>query len=128
MKAVRPNSSLRRSQGSPRRTVLLLALGTLGSVLITASPDVTADGVVSGTVYQDANNNGVHDPAEPGVPGVIVAAGASSTLTNADGAWSMSLSGEVRVRVVTGWYRSQCGSLNCLPAPATTRTSLSKRR
>jgi protocatechuate 3,4-dioxygenase beta subunit len=53
---------------------------------------------VNGTVYGDTNNNGVQDPGEPGIGGVLITLEGFdvlgnrvtlTTVTNADGTWTM---------------------------------------
>ena len=83
MKAVPRARSVRRphSRSPPAAQCtsaagVVLSLATLGTVLCTAPPRRSAAGVVSGTVYRDANNNGVRDAGEPGVGDIVVTAGA----------------------------------------------------
>ena len=116
MKAV-PGGARPRTPRPLRRIAALLALGALGTVILTTAPDAGAAGVVTGTVYRDANNNGVRDNGEPGVGGIVVSGGGTSTLTNSDGAWSMTFTGTVSLRIATGWYRSQCDELDCPAGP-----------
>jgi len=106
-----------RARRSYRRVASLLALGTLGTVVLVTAQDAGAAGIVSGTVYRDANNNGVRDNGEPGVGGIVVSAGEASTLTADDGTWSITATGSVNLRVTTGWYRSQCDQLSCPVGP-----------
>ena len=117
MKAVTVSARPKRARRFMRRAATMVALGSLGTAFIATAPVANAAGVVSGTVYRDANNNGVRDAGEPGVGNIVISAGASSVVTNANGAWAMTLVGNVEVRVVTGWYRSQCNDLNCPVGP-----------
>jgi protocatechuate 3,4-dioxygenase beta subunit len=49
------------------------------------------NGVISGTVYNDANGNGSFDSGESGIPGVTVSRGGGNTITtNASGVYSFS--------------------------------------
>ncbi len=47
------------------------------------------DGAAWGRVYDDRNGNGRLDDDEPGLPGVIVRAGALVAVTGADGRWTL---------------------------------------
>ncbi|MGE3588499.1 MAG: hypothetical protein AB7L17_12310, partial [Ilumatobacteraceae bacterium] len=76
-----------------------------------------ATGLISGTVYRDLDNDGVRDPREPGVAGVVVASGDVRDVTDSNGSWSFTQSGTVKLAVTTGWYRSQCDAVDC-PAGA----------
>jgi hypothetical protein len=97
---------------------VLLALAAVGvGVMVRSGAD--AAGVVSGTVYRDANANGVRDRGEVGVGDIVVSAGSVSTVTSANGHWTLILDGgsASTVRVVTGWYRTQCSQLSCPAGP-----------
>ena len=73
------------------------SLGWVGAGLALAAP--AAETVaISGTVFADANLDGVQDPSEPGVPGVVVdltdAAGAvASVATDGDGHYEFAVPG-----------------------------------
>jgi hypothetical protein len=69
-------------------------------------------------VFHDLNNNGVRDTGEVGIPGVVVNAFGPAVTTDVDGKWTMNVAGrELKVRVSTGWYRSQCDDLDCPAGP-----------
>ena len=75
---------------------------------------------ISGYVYRDANDNGVRDADEVGVPGIRVRHGSGSvtTVTAADGSCTLTgLPATATSAVETGWLRSQC-------PPASTPTSI----
>jgi|GEM_PF-6452990 len=59
----------------------------------TVAPCAVAPGSIGGVVFDDANGNGVQDPGEPGIGGVVVTVTDSNgntftTVTNADGSYS----------------------------------------
>ena len=62
--------ALRRPDGP----VFAGIVGGVGTLPERAGPDLA--GLISGTVFEDANNNGVQDGGEPGIPGVTVKLGA----------------------------------------------------
>jgi hypothetical protein len=79
---------------------------------------------VSGVVYWDRDNDGVHDVDEPGVAGLAVhwSGGNSTPATVTNGAGSYTLAGLTaggsgKVVVETGWFRSQCAKLSCASGP-----------
>lgn len=79
-------------------------------------------GEINGTVFYDINNNGVHDPGEPGMEGLLVRFGTGSSapqaFTDADGRFEFTgLSGTANLEVFTGWFRSQCDSMFCPAGP-----------
>lgn len=62
---------------------------------------------VTGTVFVDANANGVRDPGEPGLPGVVVSNQDTVVVTDASGAFRMAKPGTGIVFVSTpDGYRS----------------------
>ena len=64
---------------------------------------------MSGHLYRDLDNDGVRDPDEPPVPGVVIRSGPRSTITDDSGFYAFTgLSSQVNLRVDTGWFRSQC--------------------
>lgn len=100
------------------RRLLVVGAVTGVALLPYSSSSAAAAGVLSGTVFHDVNNNGVHDVGELGIPGVVVNAFGPAVVTNADGRWTMNVAArEHKVRVSTGWYRSQCDGLNCPAGP-----------
>jgi SdrD B-like protein len=72
-----------------RAAALAAALLPLASVAATpASAQQTpcaSAGMVCGTVWQDANNNGIQDDGNTGIPGVTVTLGSTTFMTDADG-------------------------------------------
>ena len=94
---------------------------------VTASPSSTAPAqltdevlpnTVSGTLYFDANADGVKDVGEVGVPGVIVSMGSRSITSDIHGSFLFdAVSGVKSLRVNTAWLRTQCDSLNCPVGP-----------
>ena len=105
--------------------LILFLLPAVALMSITASPGEGAATIsVSGFVFRDLDNDGVRDPAEPGVPGVrvhrSVGNGTPTTTSNTDGSYTLSglpvgTSGYLRVE--SGWIRSQCAKLSCAPGP-----------
>ncbi len=55
--------------------------------------------------------------SEVGVSGVVVSSPTKSTVTNGSGAWSLQITGKQQVQVYTGWYRTQCNTLDCGAGP-----------
>ncbi len=113
------STSLRITPRAPSVRRLLAVVAVIGAGLFSYSAASSAiAGVLSGTVYHDLNNNGVRDLGEVGVPGVVVNASGPAVVTDADGRWTMSVAPkEHKMRVSTGWYRSQCNDLNCPVGP-----------
>ncbi|MCR4403723.1 MAG: metallophosphoesterase [Candidatus Acetothermia bacterium] len=80
---------------------LLLALvgGTAG-----------AEHIITGTVFHDANLNGVPDSGESGLEGVLVSDGKEIVATAADGSFSFALGAGSRivfVSIPSGWWTDQ---------------------
>lgn len=96
----------------------------LAAIIVAASP-VLLPGVASaaanqidGRIYYDQNNNGVQDGSEPGVPNILVSfgygAGQKTDLTDSNGDYAITgTSGTSRVTVHSGWFRSDCNTMNC---------------
>ncbi len=64
-----------------------------------------------GVVFQDRNGNGLRDPGEPGVPGVVVRRGGTSAVTDANGSFRFApgASGTVEIdprSLPDGWLQS----------------------
>jgi uncharacterized repeat protein (TIGR01451 family) len=101
--------------------IALIGLGAMG--VMTAAPVQALPNQLDGTVYWDQNGNGVQDVGEPGLGGLIVRFGgnsAPSTTTDANGDYILTgVSGTATLEVFTGWFRSQCNSLNCAAGPGT---------
>src|SRR5262249_46512843 len=126
----KPWRSLARQARLRRRRTMACAV-SLAAFLLTTLVAVTPSAseaattvTVSGFVFRDLDNDGVRDPGEPGVPGVRVhrttGNGTPSTVTAADGSYVLSgltprSSGYLAV--MTGWFRSQCTTLNCASGP-----------
>ncbi len=114
---MRGSSSPAMRSRSPRRAgvVALLLSATLAAF---PTPSPATAGVLSGTVFHDLDNDGTRDEGEPGVPGVVVNASGPPVVTDAAGEWTLAVvAAPVRVRVSTGWYRSQCDGLDCAAGP-----------
>ena len=102
-------------------TAGMAAQAGVGPGVAAAASTVT----ISGVVYWDQDDDGVHQAGEPGVPGVVVhwnaGAGTPSTVTGADGSYSLSgvPTGTSAGKIVleTGWFRSQCAKLTCAAGP-----------
>lgn len=67
--------------------------------------------VVTGVVFQDRNANGVRDPGEPGVPGVVVHRGSETAVTDANGEYRMTSGSTARAELddrslPRGWLQS----------------------
>lgn len=65
----------------------------------------------TGVVFEDRNGNGVRDPGEPGVSGIVVRHGAQSSITDADGIFRVDQAGPGRTEIdprslPTGWLPS----------------------
>jgi hypothetical protein len=95
--------------------VLLLAVTPLALPL---SPVFAAANTIDGRLYYDQNNNGVQDLGEPGLPDILVShgygAGQKTDLTDANGDYAITgTAGSARVTVHSGWFRSDCNTLNC---------------
>ena len=82
-----------------------------------ASSEARATRIAHGTVYHDADHDGVHDVAERGLGGIVVAAGDRWTLTDGAGRWQLAVGPRQRIRVLTGWYRTQCDDVDCARGP-----------
>ncbi len=67
--------------------------------------------VVTGVVFQDRNGNGVRDPGEPGVPGIVVHRGSETAVTDANGEYRMNSGSTARAEIddrtlPKGWIQS----------------------
>ncbi len=103
-----------------RRTAVVAAVSLAAVMPYSQSSSAATPGVVAGTVYYDVNNDGVRGLDEQGVAGVVVNAYGPGVVTDINGNWTMSVPSRVlKVRVSTGWYRSQCDSLDCPSGPGT---------
>jgi hypothetical protein len=91
-------------------TVAIAAAVTLavsGGLLL--SPSAGAELAVSGYLYRDLDNDGVHDTDEPGVAGVVVRSGKRSALTDSTGFYVfVDVTSTISLRADTGWFRTQC--------------------
>ena len=54
---------------------------------------------VSGVVFEDRNGNGVRDPGEPGVNGIVVRRGSQAAVTDAEGVFRMDQSSSGRAEI-----------------------------
>lgn len=112
-----------RSPGLSRsRGMFGIGIALLASLIVTPlasanTPPAEVPGIIHGTIFRDLNNNGELDDGEPGIPDIVVSA-ATSTVSDLNGEWSMPVpTRSVKVRVSTGWYRSQCNGLDCPVGP-----------
>jgi len=104
----RPTAPSRPRRWTATRALAALSVGALLAGVVVAAPDAhAAAGAVSGTVYRDANNNGVKDAGEAGVAGVVIASAGAATTTASNGTWSLAVSGTTTVQAFTGWFRSR---------------------
>lgn len=71
-----------------------------------------AEEVATILVYYDLDNDSIRDAGEPGVPGQALSSG-SGAVTNARGRAQVELAATGRVRLSTGWYRSDCAAPSC---------------
>ena len=96
-------NSLRIVLGAERGTARD-ALGTLHTVFtlkIERSSSISAldRRVVVGVVFQDRNANGIRDPGEPGVAGIVVHRGSETAVTDANGEYRMNTGSTARAEV-----------------------------
>ena len=81
------------------------------------TPAAPAAALLMGVVFDDRNGNGVHDPDEPGLPGVAVIVESldrpQTFITDASGAYTTTLDPTATARVVppAGWVTSRLESL-----------------
>jgi SdrD B-like domain len=114
----------------PRRRALVVGLAVLclGATTVLGgwvpAAGAASTVTVSGVVFHDLDNDGVQEPGEPGVAGIMVhrnsGAGTPTTVTDADGRYSLSglpAGGSGVLAVETGWFRSQCAALSCAAGP-----------
>ncbi|HEX8944251.1 MAG TPA: hypothetical protein VF785_14025, partial [Gemmatimonadaceae bacterium] len=67
--------------------------------------------LVAGVVFQDRNGNGVRDPGEPGIGGIVVRRGAESAVSDLNGVFRISRDAPGRTEIDTrslpdGWLQS----------------------
>ena len=74
-----------------RPSFVAVLVPMLFSVLAAGLPG-HAQGVARGTVYEDANANGVRDPGERGLPEVLVSNGTEVAATDGEGHWQLPAS------------------------------------
>lgn len=79
--------------GSLLRTGVLLALLASGA-------SGQAQFAARGIVFHDVNANGIHDPDEPGLPGVRVSDGLQIVRTNAEGRYELPISSDAVLYVI----------------------------
>lgn len=88
-------------------TAILVALG--GTALPLQAQEVSerasVNGMISGIVFADANQNGRHDPTEAGVAGVLVSNGRDIVRTDAGGRYTISVRDDMDLSIVqpAGW-------------------------
>ncbi|MFL6288184.1 MAG: hypothetical protein ACJ73L_07280, partial [Actinomycetes bacterium] len=79
---------------------------------------------ITGVVYRDLDDDGVHDAGEPTLPGVVFRSGSHTAISDASGIYVLSgISGTVNVRADAGWFRSQCRSAYSGPSSGSTYTT-----
>ncbi len=104
---------LRRAR--PTALAILLVATLLGATACDPPPQDGA--TVSGVLWRDVDSDGVRDPAEPGIRGIVVAEAGTGvrTVTDAEGRYRLWLpTGTHTVSAITGWLASQCpGDLYC---------------
>jgi hypothetical protein len=66
-----------------------MRLGLLLAIALFAPAAVAAGAQVSGSVFEDANGNGLRDAGEPGIPGVAVSNGRDIVRSAADGGYAI---------------------------------------
>ena len=107
--------SLRIALGAERGTArdALGLLHTVFTIKVERSSNVSAldRRVTTGVVFQDRNGNGVRDPGEQGVAGIVVHRGSETAVTDASGEYRMNSAGTGRVEVddrslPKGWVQS----------------------
>lgn len=85
-----------------------LLLTATGPGIATAAPTGTT-GTVSGTVYWDRDDDGVRDPGEEGLAGIVVRTTTGATITDSAGTYVLAgVRSSVTLKVDAGWLRSQC--------------------
>jgi hypothetical protein len=112
--------------GSPTwwRSALIAALVLTSLLPVGITTASAAGGTVSGVVYRDLDDDGVHDPSEPGLPGIVLRSGNRSTITDANGAYAFNdISATINIRADAGWFRSQCRSAYSGPSSGSTYTA-----
>ena len=104
----------------PVGALLVVAVCALGPLDVHAATTIT----VSGYVFRDLDNDGVRDPGEPGVAGVRVHRTTGdlrpTATTGQDGSYrieGLALQSSGYLIVESGWFRSQCATLNCAAGP-----------
>jgi hypothetical protein len=106
------------------RGVLVAVLALISTVPAGVTAASAASDTVTGTVYRDLNDDGIHNPEEPGLPGVVLRSGARTAITDAGGNYVLSgISGTVNIRADAGWFRSQCRSAYSGPSSGPTYTA-----
>jgi hypothetical protein len=102
--------------------VAVLALSPLATVGLTTAS--AAGDSVTGVVYRDLDDDGVHDAGEPGLPGIVLRSGSRSAITDANGVYSFSnISSTINIRADAGWFRSQCRSAYSGPSSGASYTA-----
>lgn len=87
------------------RGLALLATLALAAAAAAAGTTEAPTGVARGLVFEDRNRNGLQDPGEPGLPGVLVSNGRDVSRTGADGRWTLPAGSEETFFVIqpAGW-------------------------
>lgn len=93
-----------------RNVSLVLLAGLLA--LVGMSVPAQAAQAATIVVYYDLDNDGLRDPGEPGVPDQALSS-RSTALTDARGRARVDVADGARVRLSTGWYRSDCDRVFC---------------
>ena len=89
------------------RVARVFAVATVALAVTTSGTRAAAQGPTTGTVFVDANGNGIHDPAERGVAGVAVSNQDAVTTTDGSGRFHLPRGGAGIVFIsVPDGYRS----------------------
>ena len=75
------------------RYARLFVIATAAVAILTRGTPAAAQGAATGTVFVDANGNGIHDPGEHGVAGVAVSNQDAVTTTDASGRFHLPRGG-----------------------------------